>query len=135
MERGLSNRSATVLNPPQDKWNTKKEKKRAVDTMDFPQGDGANTLSAEVVFMPMETSGRRIFWSVTNMSTSGEIVFLSFGSIARLNYGQPLFPGQTYLESIGERFDPYNGDVHAIGTAATAVISWTKRVEPATVKK
>jgi len=75
-------------------------------------------------------NGRRVLFSVTNTSTSNQIVYLAFsGQNAVVGQGIVLNPGGFYVESIDQNFSPTMDEIQAISDSANATLALTMRVE------
>lgn len=65
---------------------------------------------------------------ITNTSTAGQVVTLSFGADAVAGSGIVLYPTGTWSESIDSKFIPANARVFAIASAAAGAIAIHERV-------
>lgn len=85
------------------------------------------TTSTQVAFEVPE--GKRRLLSITNISTGGQIVYLSWGDTAVAGYGVVLYPAGSWTESADSAYIPDNAAIFAIADAAAAQVAIREAVE------
>lgn len=70
---------------------------------------------------------RRSVWTLTNISTGGQTIFIGFGKNAVSGKGIALLPNSTWFEAEGGGFFPTNWDIHIVSDIAGAVYSGHER--------
>ena len=92
--------------------------------------DGSVTVGTTAVQLSLqEIPGTRNVLVITNTSTSGQQISLSWGKNAIAGKGMVLYPGGTWSESIDNRFTPSAMEVWAISSAASGTIAIHERIE------
>lgn len=97
-----------------------------------PNGDGRRTVTVgttTTVISRQQHASMRVMFTLANVSTSNQDVFIAFGQDAALNSGVYLAAGGSYSESRDPAFNPTNDDIHAIASAVGAVIAITERMD------
>lgn len=84
-----------------------------------------------IIFQSLSMPSQRIFFSLTNISTSNQTIDLTFGNTAQAGYGVRLYVSGAYSEAIDPKFTPTNKDVHAIASAASGALATSIRINPA----
>lgn len=74
-------------------------------------------------------SGQRDVIVITNTSTAGQTITLSFGKDAIANRGIVLYPTGAWSESIDSAFIPTNSRICAISSAASGQVTIHERVK------
>lgn len=72
---------------------------------------------------------KRVVLILTNTSTAGETVSISFDKEAKANQGLVIKAGGVYSASIDSRYDIPQGRVNGIGSAATATLAFHEEIE------
>lgn len=85
-----------------------------------------NTSSALV--SPYIAGETRKVIALTNASTGGQIITLSWGNQAVANQGIVLQPGQSWVESIDSFYIPSNQDIWAISSAVGGILAIQERI-------
>lgn len=80
-----------------------------------------NTTSVEVI--RQQAYGERVFFTITNTSTAGQVINLAFNQNAQYNKGISLSPGGFYAEYMDSAFRPTNDQIQAISNASGGTLS------------
>lgn len=71
--------------------------------------------------------GQRYAISITNVSTGGQVITLSWQTPAQVNQGVVLTPNGNWSESVDSAFIPLNTEIFAIASAAGAQVAIQER--------
>lgn len=71
---------------------------------------------------------RQIF-ILTNYSTGGQVITITFGQVAVAGVGVVLNPGEKYGEADGDNFECYKGVINCISSAAGGTLAVYTRDE------
>ena len=85
--------------------------------------------TASTIVSNETTKQRRTAFIITNISTAGQIITLSFGKEAVANTGIILSAGASWYEAIDAEFRPSNLMITAISSAAAGLLSIHERSE------
>ena len=80
-----------------------------------------------VKIMERVPKGTRIAFSLGNESTGAQIITLGFGEAGAVNEGIAMRIGGKHMEAKSEGFEPFNGEVWAISSGASAILSIYER--------
>lgn len=93
--------------------------------------DGAKTIAltnTQVVEAQYSGSQRKVI-VLTNTSTLGETISISFGKEAKTGQGIYLSQGASYVASADSGYNPPNDRVNAIASAATATLAFHEEID------
>jgi len=82
----------------------------------------------QVEVSPDMTGSQRSFIGITNTSTGGQIISLSFGQEAVSLSGTVIYPGGKYSESTDAGYKPTNKQITAISNLAGGTIAIQERI-------
>lgn len=71
---------------------------------------------------------KRIFFSIINTSTAGQVITITFAQAATNGAGIVLSPGGYYAESKSDTFNPTDEQINAISSAAGGSVAITERI-------
>jgi len=91
---------------------------------------GSTAIASTKLFEEIRSPGKRLEISVQNISTGGEMVYLSLSPTgpAEAGKGKVLYPGGTWAQTIDAGGQPWQGRVYYICSANTAAISYAQRI-------
>jgi len=84
--------------------------------------------TSSVLVSPTLNENERIVLVITNTSTGGQNISLSWGETAVAGRGIYLSPGSTWSESIDSGFIPIHTSIEAISSAASGTLAVHERV-------
>ena len=84
--------------------------------------------TTQVTISPQLLRGQRNLVAITNTSTGGQIISLSFGSEASPLKGAVLYPAGSWSESVDSSFIPTNEKIAAVSSAAGGTIAIHERI-------
>ena len=87
--------------------------------------DTTNTVLSEA----RNTYTKRKFFSITNTSTGGQVINITFTDEAGAGLGIQLSPGGYYSESASEGFNPTNSRICGISSIAGGTVAISERIE------
>lgn len=85
--------------------------------------------TSSVIMDSMPPNSRRKQFILTNTSALGEAITIAHGADAIAGKGIVLYPTFTYQESRGADYQPFQGKITALGSAATATLAIHEVVE------
>lgn len=88
----------------------------------------ASVGTTAVIVSPKLQYGQRKAIVITNTSTGGQIITLSWENQAQSNIGVVLYPAGSWSESLDSAFVPSNTEIWAISSAASGTIAIHERV-------
>jgi len=93
---------------------------------------GQRTLTvgtSSVVVSRLQPIAQRKLFVLTNSSTGGQIIYISFSKDATSS-DLPIYPGGSYDEPFGGQTDASNDDIYAIANLAGGTLAITERTAP-----
>lgn len=93
--------------------------------------DESLTVGTSAAVVALEQSlpqAQRSVLILTNISTGGQTIYLSFSGEAQANKGIPLYVGGFHSESIDAGFKPTNNQITAIASGAGATLAIHERI-------
>lgn len=90
--------------------------------------DATFTVGATATEISPEITGQRKVFSITNASTAGQIVTISFGKDAIAGSGIILYPSGAWTESLDNYFRPTNLRISAVSSAVGATVVIHERI-------
>lgn len=85
--------------------------------------------TSSVTVSRLQPIASRILFVLTNASTGGQTITISFGQDAIAGAGIVLSPGGFYSEARDAGFQPSNDDIYAIASGAGGTISVSERID------
>ena len=82
-----------------------------------------------LIISPTLEMGKRNVLVITNTSTGGQVISISFGEQATALQGIVLYPGGSWFEVIGAGFNPTSEIVWGVSSAASGIIAIQERIE------
>jgi len=77
----------------------------------------------------LQPIAKRVLFSLTNISTGGQVITINFGQDAVAGQGIVLSAGGFYIESADAGFSPTNEDIYAISSLAGGLLAIQERVD------
>jgi len=84
--------------------------------------------TSSVVVSPSLEEGQRRVLVLTNTSTAGQIISVSWGQEASAGIGVVLTPYGSWSESVEGTFVPHNAQIYAVSSGASGTLSIHERI-------
>lgn len=85
--------------------------------------------TSSAVISRLQPIAKRVLFTLTNVSTGGQVITINFQSDAIAGSGIVLSPGGFYSEAQDAGFTPSNEDIYAISSLAGGLLAITERVD------